>query len=76
MQKGQRRYIGNFSRYARPIFRWGWNALIVDIDGLSPVIAIEQKTPQNPEIYRWVRLPRFYDFLRLLFARAGDAYRL
>jgi excinuclease ABC subunit A len=72
--EGQRRYIESFSAYARQ-FLGGMERPDVDrITGLSPVIAIEQKsTNRNPRSTVGT-ITEVYDFLRLLFARAGDAY--
>jgi len=72
--EGQRRYIETFSAYARQ-FLGGLERPDVDkIDGLSPVIAIEQKTTGKNPRSTVGTITEIYDFLRLLFARAGDAY--
>src|SRR5690554_5378467 len=72
--EGQRRYIGTFSAYARQ-FLGGMERPDVDkIDGLSPVIAIEQKTTSKSPRSTVGTITEIYDFLRLLFARASDAY--
>ncbi|MGB5554207.1 MAG: excinuclease ABC subunit UvrA, partial [Flavobacteriaceae bacterium] len=72
--EGQRRYIETFSAYARQ-FLGGMERPDVDkIDGLSPVIAIEQKTTSKSPRSTVGTITEIYDFLRLLFARAGDAY--
>ena len=72
--EGQRRYIETFSAYARQ-FLGGLERPDVDkIDGLSPVIAIEQKTTSKSPRSTVGTITEIYDFLRLLFARAGDAY--
>ncbi|MFS4491771.1 excinuclease ABC subunit UvrA [Maribacter sp. 2308TA10-17] len=72
--EGQRRYIETFSVYARQ-FLGGLERPDVDkIDGLSPVIAIEQKTTSKSPRSTVGTITEIYDFLRLLFARAGDAY--
>lgn len=72
--EGQRRYIETFSAYARQ-FLGGLERPDVDkIDGLSPVIAIEQKTTSKSPRSTVGTITEVYDFLRLLFARAGDAY--
>ncbi len=72
--EGQRRYIETFSAYARQ-FLGGLERPDVDkIDGLSPVIAIEQKTTSKSPRSTVGTITEVYDFLRLLFARAGEAY--
>tara|TARA_R110000796_G_scaffold88850_4_gene191886 strand:- start:41159 stop:43993 length:2835 start_codon:yes stop_codon:yes gene_type:complete len=72
--EGQRRYIETFSAYARQ-FLGGLERPDVDkIDGLSPVIAIEQKTTSKSPRSTVGTITEIYDFLRLLFARTGDAY--
>ena len=72
--EGQRRYIETFSAYARQ-FLGGLERPDVDkIDGLSPVIAIEQKTTSRSPRSTVGTITEVYDFLRLLFARASDAY--
>ena len=72
--EGQRRYIETFTSYARQ-FLGGLERPDVDkIDGLSPVIAIEQKTTNKSPRSTVGTVTEIYDFVRLLFARAGDAY--
>lgn len=72
--EGQRRYIETFSAYARQ-FIGGLERPDVDkIDGLSPVVAIEQKTTSKSPRSTVGTITEIYDFLRLLFARASDAY--
>jgi len=72
--EGQRRYIETFSAYARQ-FLGGLERPDVDkIDGLSPVIAIEQKTTSKSPRSTVGTITEIYDFLRLFFARAADAY--
>ena len=72
--EGQRRYIETFSAYARQ-FLGGLERPDVDkIEGLSPVIAIEQKTTSKNPRSTVGTITEIYDFMRLLFARAGDAY--
>ncbi|WP_158960919.1 excinuclease ABC subunit UvrA [Myroides fluvii] len=72
--EGQRRYIETFSAYARQ-FLGGLERPDVDkIDGLSPVIAIEQKTTNRSPRSTVGTITEIYDFLRLLYARAGEAY--
>ncbi|AXT20476.1 excinuclease ABC subunit UvrA [Flavobacteriaceae bacterium AU392] len=72
--EGQRRYIETFSAYARQ-FLGGLERPDVDkIDGLSPVIAIEQKTTSKSPRSTVGTITEIYDFLRLLYARASDAF--
>lgn len=72
--EGQRRYIETFSAYARQ-FLGGLERPDVDkIDGLSPVIAIEQKTTNKSPRSTVGTVTEIYDFLRLLFARTADAF--
>lgn len=72
--EGQRRYIETFSAYARQ-FLGGLERPDVDkIDGLSPVIAIEQKTTSKSPRSTVGTITEIYDFLRLLYARASDAH--
>jgi excinuclease ABC subunit A len=72
--EGQRRYIETFSAYARQ-FLGGLERPDVDkIDGLSPVIAIEQKTTNKNPRSTVGTITEIYDFLRLLFARVADAH--
>jgi excinuclease ABC subunit A len=72
--EGQRRYIETFSAYARN-FLGGMERPDVDkITGLSPVISIEQKTTNKNPRSTVGTTTEIYDYLRLLFARAGTAY--
>lgn len=72
--EGQRRYIETFSAYARQ-FLGGLERPDVDkINGLSPVISIEQKTTNKNPRSTVGTITEIYDFLRLFFARAADAY--
>jgi len=72
--EGQRRYIETMSAYARQ-FIGGMERPDVDkITGLSPVISIEQKTTNKNPRSTVGTVTEIYDFLRLLFARAGEAY--
>jgi excinuclease ABC subunit A len=72
--EGQRRYIETFSAYARQ-FLGGLERPDVDkIDGLSPVIAIEQKTTSKSPRSTVGTITEIYDFLRLLYARGADAF--
>ncbi len=72
--EGQRRYIETFSAYARS-FLGNMERPDVDlITGLSPVIAIEQKTTNKNPRSTVGTVTEIYDFLRLLYARAGEAF--
>jgi len=72
--EGQRRYIETFSSYARQ-FIGGLERPDVDkINGLSPVISIEQKTINKNPRSTVGTITEIYDFLRLLYARASEAY--
>ena len=72
--EGQRRYIETFSAYARQ-FIGGLERPDVDkIDGLSPVIAIEQKTTSKNPRSTVGTITEIYDYLRLLYSRVSDAY--
>ncbi|HIP26803.1 MAG TPA: excinuclease ABC subunit A, partial [Flavobacteriaceae bacterium] len=72
--EGQRRYIETFSAYARQFLGSLERPDVDKIDGLSPVIAIEQKTTNRSPRSTVGTITEIYDFLRLLFARIGDAY--
>ena len=72
--EGQRRYIETFSAYARQFLGSLERPDVDKIDGLSPVIAIEQKTTSKSPRSTVGTITEIYDFLRLLFARVGDAY--
>ncbi len=72
--EGQRRYVDTLSSYARQ-FVGGMERPDVDkIEGLSPVISIEQKTVSKNPRSTVGTITEIYDFLRLLFARTGEAY--
>ncbi|MDB5125203.1 MAG: excinuclease subunit [Mucilaginibacter sp.] len=72
--EGQRRYMETFSAYSRQ-FMGGMERPDVDkISGLSPVIAIEQKTTSKNPRSTVGTITEIYDFMRLLFARTGEAY--
>ena len=72
--EGQRRYIETFSAYARQ-FIGGLERPDVDkIDGLSPVIAIEQKTTSKNPRSTVGTITEIYDYLRLFYSRVGEAY--
>src|SRR6188768_1088010 len=72
--EGQRRYIETFSAYARQFLGVLERPDVDKIDGLSPVIAIEQKTTSKSPRSTVGTITEIYDFLRLLYARAADAY--
>ena len=72
--EGQRRYIETFSAYARHFMGNMERPDVDKITGLSPVIAIEQKTTNKNPRSTVGTTTEIYDFLRLLFARAGDAF--
>ena len=72
--EGQRRYIETFSAYARQFLGSLERPDVDKIDGLSPVIAIEQKTTSKSPRSTVGTITEIYDFLRLLYARAADAY--
>ncbi len=72
--EGQRRYMESFSAYARQFLGTLERPDVDKINGLSPVVAIEQKsTNQNPRSTVGT-ITEIYDFLRLLYARAGTAF--
>lgn len=71
--EGQRRYIETFSAYARNMLGNLQRPDVDKIDGLSPVIAIEQKTINRNPRSTIGTTTEIYDYLRLLFARAGEA---
>ncbi|MDP4964890.1 MAG: excinuclease ABC subunit UvrA, partial [Salibacteraceae bacterium] len=72
--EGQRRYIETFSSYARQ-FIGGLERPDVDkINGLSPVISIEQKTVNKNPRSTVGTITEIYDFLRLLYARGSEAF--
>ncbi|GAB6011182.1 excinuclease ABC subunit UvrA [Viscerimonas tarda] len=72
--EGQRRYIETFSAYARNFIGNMERPDVDKITGLSPVISIEQKTTNRNPRSTVGTTTEIYDFLRLLYARAGDAY--
>lgn len=72
--EGQRRYIETFSAYARQFLGGLERPDVEKIDGLSPVIAIEQKTVSRSPRSTVGTITEIYDFLRLLYARVGTAY--
>jgi excinuclease ABC subunit A len=72
--EGQRRYIETFSAYARSFLGNMERPDVDKITGLSPVISIEQKTTNKNPRSTVGTTTEIYDFLRLLFARAGEAF--
>ncbi len=72
--EGQRRYIESFSAYARQFLGNMERPDVDKITGLSPVISIEQKTVNKNPRSTVGTITEIYDFLRLLYARASDAY--
>ena len=72
--EGQRRYMESFSAYARGFLGDMERPDVDKIEGLSPVISIEQKTTSRNPRSTVGTVTEIYDFLRLLYARAGDAY--
>jgi len=72
--EGQRRYMETFSAYARQFIGDMERPDVDNISGLSPVIAIEQKTTNKNPRSTVGTITEVYDFLRLLFARVADAY--
>ena len=72
--EGQRRYIETFSSYARNFLGNLERPDVDKISGLSPVISIEQKTVNHNPRSTVGTTTEIYDFLRLLYARAGEAY--
>jgi len=72
--EGQRRYIETFSAYARQFLGNLERPEVDNITGLSPVISIEQKSVNKNPRSTVGTITEIYDFMRLLFARAADAY--
>lgn len=72
--EGQRRYMESFSAYARAFIGDMERPDVDKINGLSPVISIEQKTTSKNPRSTVGTVTEIYDFMRLLFARAGEAY--
>jgi len=72
--EGQRRYMESFSAYARQFLGNMQRPDVDQINGLSPVISIEQKTTNTNPRSTVGTITEIYDFMRLLFARAGEAY--
>ena len=71
--EGQRRYMETFSSYARQFMGSMERPEVEQITGLSPVISIEQKTTNRSPRSTVGTVTEIYDFLRLLYARAGTA---
>src|SRR5690606_505645 len=72
--EGQRRYLETFSAYARQFLGTLERPDVDKINGLSPVIAIEQKTISKNPRSTVGTITEIYDFFRLLYARVADAY--
>src|SRR5580692_8493886 len=72
--EGQRRYIETLSAYARQFLGTMERPDVDKIEGLSPVISIEQKTVGRNPRSTVGTITEIYDFLRLLFARTGEAF--
>ena len=72
--EGQRRYMETFSAYVRQFLGNLERPDVDKIDGLSPVIAIEQKTTSKSPRSTVGTVTELYDYIRLLFARVGTAY--
>lgn len=72
--EGQRRYMNTLSPYAKHFMGILEKPQVESIDGLSPIIAIEQKTTGNNPRSTVGTITEIYDFLRLLYARASTAY--
>jgi excinuclease ABC subunit A len=72
--EGQRRYMESFSAYARSFIGNLERPDVDKINGLSPVISIEQKTTSRNPRSTVGTVTEIYDFMRLLFARAGEAF--
>lgn len=72
--EGQRRYLETFPAYARNFLGGGERPDVDKITGLNPVIAIDQKTTNNNPRSTVGTTTEIYDYMRLLFARAGEAY--
>ena len=72
--EGQRRYLETFSAYARQFLGGLERPDVDEILGLSPVISIEQKTVNRSPRSTVGTVTEVYDFMRLLFARVGEAF--
>ena len=72
--EGQRRYVESLSAYARQFLELMQKPKVESIEGLSPAIAINQKTVSHNPRSTVATVTEIYDYLRLLFARVGTAY--
>lgn len=72
--EGQRRYVESLSAYARQFLGQMEKPDVDSIEGLSPAIAIDQKTTSNNPRSTVSTITEIYDYLRLLYARAGTPY--
>jgi excinuclease ABC subunit A len=72
--EGQRRYLETFNAYARQFLGEMERPDVDKVNGLSPVISIEQKTVSRNPRSTVGTITEVYDFMRLLYARASDAY--
>lgn len=72
--EGRRRYINSLSNYARQFLGGSSKPNVESIEGLSPTIAIDQKTTSNNPRSTVGTITEIYDFYRLLFARIGESY--
>src|SRR6201998_4169453 len=72
--EGQRRYIESLSAYARQFLRQMQKPDVEEITGLSPAISIDQKSRSNNPRSTVATVTEIYDYLRVLYARAGQPY--
>src|SRR5881398_3151231 len=72
--EGQRRYIESLSTYAKQFLERMPKPLVDSLEGISPAVAIEQKNPTTSSRSTVGTATEIYDFLRLLWARAGTPY--
>src|SRR6201991_1682080 len=72
--EGQRRYIESLSSYARQFLRQMQKPDVDEIIGLSPAISIDQKSRSNNPRSTVATITEIYDYLRILYARAGQPY--
>src|SRR3974390_3075095 len=72
--EGQRRYVESLSAYARQFLELMQKPDVDHIDGLSPAISIEQKTPSRNPRSTVATVTEIYDYMRLLWARTGVPY--
>src|SRR6187431_1607875 len=72
--EGQRRYVESLSAYARQFLGQMEKPDVDTIEGLSPAISIDQKTTSHNPRSTVATITEIYDYLRLLFARVGDAH--